>query len=301
MSRFETPSQSTKPNDVSTVSINWVAPNYFAVLEIPLLGGRTFDARSAERNEVVINERLAKQLWPSDAGAAVGKRFRTAGNGVDVGPSPWYVVAAVARNAVMHGLLNDGVEPTLYFPLDGGLEVNRTTLIVRGSDDAGFAAGVRQFALATRRGAALPTITNVEQELSDSIAEPRFSMRVLAAFAVLAVILAAIGLYGVISYTVARRTPEIGIRMTLGATPPIIARLVVADGLRLSIVGIGLGLVGAIGATRLIQTSLYGVQRSDPWSFAIGAVVLLGISAAACLVPTIRATGVDPAVAVRAE
>ena len=301
MAGFDTPAQPAKPNDASTVSINWIAPNYFTVLGIPLLGGRTFDAQSAERNEVVINETLAKQLWPNDAGTPVGKRFRTAGNGVDVGASPWYIVAAVARDAVMHGLLNDGVEPTLYFPLDGGLDANRTTLIVRGSDDAGFAVGLRQLAVATRRGGALPTITNVEQELSDSIAEPRFSMRVLAAFAALAVILAAIGLYGVISYTVTRRTREIGIRMTLGATAPTIARLVVADGLRLSIVGIGLGLVGAIGGTRVIQTTLYGVQRSDPWSFAIGAVALLGISAAACLVPTIRATAVDPAVAVRAE
>jgi ABC-type antimicrobial peptide transport system permease subunit len=126
-------------------------------------------------------------------------------------------------------------------------------------------------------------------------------MRILAAFAAFAVVLAAIGLYGVISYTVARRTREIGIRMTLGATRTTIARLVVADGLRLSTIGVALGLLGAAAATRVIQTTLYGVQRGDPWSFALGAVALLVISAAACLVPTIRATAVDPAVAVRAE
>jgi predicted permease len=301
MTAFETPARPTTGGDASTVTINSVAPNYFAVLGISLLGGRTFDARSVERNEVVINETLAKQLWPNDDGSPVGRRFRTAGNAADVEASQWYVVAAVARDAVMHGLLNDGVEPTLYFPLDGGLDANRTTLIVRGSDDASFADELRRLATVMRPGATLPTITNVEQELSDSIAEPRFSMRVLASFAVLAVVLAATGLYGVISYTVARRTREIGIRMTLGATPPAIARLIVADGLRLSVAGVGLGLLGAVAATRVIQTTLYGVQRGDLWSFAIGAVALLGISAAACLVPTIRATSVDPAVAVRAE
>jgi len=201
----------------------------------------------------------------------------------------------------MHGLLNDGVEPTLYFPLGGGPEGRRTTLIFRGDDDPRFAERLRLFAAEIRTGTTLPTITNVEQELSDSIAEPRFSMRVLSAFAVLAVVLAAIGLYGVISYTVTRRTREIGIRMTLGATRATIARLVVADGLRLSIIGVALGLLGAVAATRLIQNALYGVQRGDPWSFTLGAVALLAISAAACLVPILRATAVDPAVAVRAE
>jgi len=278
-----------------------VAENYFAVLGISLLGGRTFDAQSAQRNEVVINETFAKQLFPADAGSPIGKRFRSAGNGTDVEASPWYTVVAVARDAIMHGLLNDGVEPTVYFPFGGGPTTGRTTLIVRGTDDPRFPERLRQLAASLGSGGVLPTITNVEQELSDSIAEPRFSMRVLAAFAALAVVLAAIGLYGVISYTVARRTREIGIRMTLGATRNSIARLVVADGLRLSVVGVALGLVGAVAATRVIQTALYGVQRGDPWSFALGAIALLVVSAAACLVPTIRATAVDPTVAVRAE
>jgi predicted permease len=301
LSAFETPAQPATSGSASTIAINTVAENYFSVLGISLLGGHTFGARSAERNEVVVNETFARQLFPTESGSPVGKRFRMAGNGTDVDPSPWYVVAAVARDAVMHGLLNDGIEPTLYFPLDGGPATRRTTLIVRGTNDPRIAERLRQLAGAMRTGATVPTITNVEQDLSDSIAEPRFSMRILAAFAALAVVLAAIGLYGVISYTVTRRTREIGIRMTLGATSSSIARLVVADGLRLSTIGVGLGLLGAVAATRVVQTTLYGVQRGDPLSFVLGAVVLLAISAAACLVPTIRATAVDPAAAVRAE
>jgi putative ABC transport system permease protein len=124
---------------------------------------------------------------------------------------------------------------------------------------------------------------------------------VLATFAALGVLLAAIGLFGVISYTVGQRTREIGIRMTLGATRTSIARLVISDGLRLAVIGIALGLLGATVATRLIQSSLYGVSRLDPLSFALGAVVLLFVAVGACAAPMWRATAVDPVIAVRAD
>jgi ABC-type antimicrobial peptide transport system permease subunit len=126
-------------------------------------------------------------------------------------------------------------------------------------------------------------------------------MQILTAFAVLAVIMAAIGLYGVISYTVSRRTREIGIRMTLGATRSRIARLVVGNGLRLAGAGVVVGLAGAWATARLLEHSLYGVQPHDVWSFAIGGATLVLVSLAACLIPMARATAVDPVVAVRAD
>ena len=144
-------------------------------------------------------------------------------------------------------------------------------------------------------------ITNVQQRLDQSIAGPQFVMLILAIFASLGVVLASVGLFGVISYTVAQRTREIGIRMTLGATRAVIARLVVGDGLRLAVVGIALGLVGATAATRVIQSMLYGVSRFDAISFALAAVAVLVTSLIACALPMVRATGVDAAITLRAE
>ena len=144
-------------------------------------------------------------------------------------------------------------------------------------------------------------ITNVRQRLDQSIADPQFVMLILAIFAALGVVLASVGLFGVISYTVGQRTREIGIRMTLGATRGVIARLVVGDGLRLVVVGIALGLAGATAATRLIQSMLYGVSRFDAISFALAAVAVLATSLVASAVPMVRATGIDPAVTLRAE
>jgi ABC-type antimicrobial peptide transport system permease subunit len=144
-------------------------------------------------------------------------------------------------------------------------------------------------------------IASVRQHIDDSAAEPRFAMRIMTIFAALGVLLAAIGLYGVISYSVGQRTREIGVRMTLGASRRSIAGLVVGDGIRLALIGIAVGLVGAVAATRLIQGLLYGVPRLDPFAFGVGAVVLLTVAVVACVVPMWRATGVDPVIAVRAE
>jgi putative ABC transport system permease protein len=272
------------------VSANEIAPDYLSVMAIALREGRTFDASSAANKEVIVNEALARQLWPTSD--ALGRRFRVTG--------AWWTVVGVTRDAFSHGLLDEKAEPAIYSPL-GSLEDGRVTLIVRAPNGVDPTPALRQLAASLRPGTAIPTITSVEQSLSDSMAEPRFSMLVLATFAGLAVILAAIGLYGVISYSVAQRTKEIGIRVTLGATRSAIARLVVGDGLRLALLGVVLGLCGAMAGTRLIQAALYGVQRGDPVSFVVGAAVLMVVSTAACILPTLRATSVDPVVAVRTE
>ncbi len=205
------------------------------------------------------------------------------------------------RNVLAHGLLDDEPSPAIYSPLDRAFERGRITVIARWRDGSGGVAALRVLGAELARGGSPPTVTNLSQFLADSIAEPRFSMIVLAAFAGLAVLLAAVGLYGVIAYSVTQRTREIGIRMTLGATRRAIARLVVGHGLRLSCAGIVLGLGGAIAATRVIQASLHGVGRGDPVSFALGAIGLFAISLVACVVPVMRATAVDPAIAVRAD
>jgi putative ABC transport system permease protein len=302
---FETPEQSAESHSESTIAMNAVAADYFAVVGIPLTAGRTFDDGSAERNEVVINQALAMKLWRD--GSAVGRRFRAGGSPNDT-PGPWWTVIGVAKNALSHGLRGRGAttaellsEPALFQPLSHVTEIARLTLIIRTHDGTDPSASLRRLGSQLRAGGSPPVITDVDHALRESIAEPRFAMYVLGAFAALGVLLAAIGLYGVISFTVARRSREIGIRMTLGATRGVIARLVIGDGLRLSFIGVLLGILGAAGATRVIQQALYGVGALDPWSFVSGGLGLIGISLLACLVPMARATAVDPAVAVRAD
>jgi ABC-type antimicrobial peptide transport system permease subunit len=174
------------------------------------------------------------------------------------------------------------------------------TLYVRLRENPSTASLTR-FAESVQPSGTKPVIANLRQQIDDSAAEPRFAMRIMTLFAALGVVLAAIGLYGVISYTVGQRTREIGVRMTLGASRGSIARLVVGDGIRLAIIGIAVGLGGAVVATRLIQGLLYGVPRLDPFAFGAGAVALLAVAIVACVVPMSRATGVDPVIAVRAE
>jgi putative ABC transport system permease protein len=303
---FETPEHSTDSHSESTIAANAVAPDYFAVLGIPLIAGHTFDDGSAERNEVVINQSLAARLWPD--GSAVGRRFRVAASSPSDTPGSWWTVIGVARNALSHGLRGHGMttaelqsEPVLFSPWSHNTGLSRVTLVVRTQSGVDPSSSLRRMGSELRAGSSPPLITDVDHELRESIAEPRFAMYVLAAFAALGVLLAAIGLYGVISFTVARRVREIGIRMTLGATPGGIARLVIGDGLRLSGIGVILGIGGAAGATHVLQQALYGIGATDPWSFVWGGLGLIAVSLVACLIPMARATSVDPAVAVRAD
>ena len=298
---YETPGHEASPGDASGgVALYSVAPDYFAMMRMPLLAGRTFDDGSQSRNEVIISATLARQVWPD--GIAVGRRLRNAvpkSRGVI---EPWQTVIGVVPDVVTD-LVGGTASPGFYRPFDataGGFLMNSVTLIVRlpGADAA---ARLKQFAASVQPNKTETVVANVRETIDQSLAEPRFTMRVLVAFAALGVLLAAIGLFGVISYSVGQRTREIGVRMTLGATRGSIARLVVGDGIRLALVGIGVGLVGAVAATRLIQNLLYGVSRLDPFSFGLGAALLLAVSVIACVVPMLRATAVDPVIAVRVE
>jgi putative ABC transport system permease protein len=189
----------------------------------------------------------------------------------------------------------------IYQPTDGTLMAHSEGILLVRLEGAAAPARLRQLATSVQPAGSRSTVVNVRDAIDGSMAEPRFLMRILVAFAAVGVALAAIGLFGVISYTVGRRTREIGVRMTLGATRGSIARLVVGDGIRLAIMGIGIGLAGASAATRLLEHSLYGVSRLDPIAFVGGAVVLLAVSTIACIAPTVRATSIDPALAVRVE
>jgi ABC-type antimicrobial peptide transport system permease subunit len=216
---------------------------------------------------------------------------------------PWKTVIGVVPDAVSDLLRTEG-DPFVYEPLAWRERLERmTTLLVRLP---GVDAMSRLRTLATsvrpdQAGTPATRFENMRETLDITMAEPRFTMGVLVAFAVVGVTLAAIGLFGVISYSVRRRTREIGVRMALGATRPVVARLVVGEALRLALAGIVLGLVGAAVGSRLLQGMLYGVERLDPFAFGVGALALLVVAVVACLAPMWRATGIDPIAATRAD
>ena len=301
LSSLETPEHPAGEGGTQGTATSSVAADYFATLGMPLLAGRTFDEGSAERNEAIVSISLARQLWPNES--PLGQRFRNGLPAPDGSHEPWKTVIGVVPDMVQD-LLEGQLRQAIYSPLltadPRTMPGNTVTLLVRLRPGVP-ASTVDRIPPSITSGGARPVVTNVRETIDESMAEPRFMMQVLATFAALGVVLAAIGLFGVISYSVAQRTREIGVRMTLGASRASIAQLVVWDGLRLAIVGIVLGLLGATVATRLIQSALYGVSRLDPVSFVLGATLLLVVALIACAVPMLRATAVDPLVAVRAD
>jgi putative ABC transport system permease protein len=236
---------------------------------------------------------MARKHWRRPD-LAIGKRLRVAFNG----QGDWLTVVGVAANASTGGLTADASAPMLYV---GEGERHQPALIVRTNGGAAPIAALRGLVASMDRRLPPQTVTDVESALKDSVARPRFTMLLLTAFTVLALALAAVGLYGVMSYAVSQRTREIGIRIALGATRRNIARAVIGQGVMLAVCGIVIGLVGAHWATRLIEKMLYGIPRTDPASFAAGSIVLLATALLACVVPMRRAVAVDPLLAMRAE
>lgn len=301
LSAFETPEQPPR-GEVSGTAGGAVRPDYFQMMGMTLVSGRNFDEGSASRNEVIISASLARSIWGTEN--PVGRRFRDTRSKAMRGElEPWKTVIGVAPD-VVHNVLDKDGAPAIYQALDlrRSLEQGVNLVIRMQSDDA--MARLREFASRIR-----PDVPNsfstrfesIEETIALSMAEPRFTMGVLVAFAGVAVLLAAVGLFGVISYSVKERTREIGVRMALGATRAGIARLVVGEGMRLALVGLGLGLLGAVFASRLLEKMLYGVPQLDPYAFGAGSVLLVVIAGTACAIPMLRATGIDPIVATRAD
>jgi predicted permease len=292
---FET-STRPAPNDApGDAGMTAIGSDYFSVMGMPLVAGRMFDEGSGTRHEVIVNATLARMLSPD--GNPLGVRFRNTRPIAFM--KDWLTVIGVAPDVVDNLLVRDP-RPQVYTPFSEASAIGFMTLYVRLRAKPSPELLTR-FAASVQPTGTKPVIASVRQHLDDSAAEPRFAMRIMTIVAALGVVLAAIGLFGVISYTVSQRTREIGVRMTLGASRGSIARLVVGEGVRLAVIGIVVGLAGALGGTRLIQGLLYGVPRIDPFAFGAGALVLLGVAVVACVVPMWRATGVDPVIAVRAD
>jgi predicted permease len=276
----------------SFIDYNRIEPDYFRFMGIRLIEGSTITDTSKAAGQVVVNAGFAKKYWPR--GSALGRRIRVVYNG----QGDWKTIVGVVGDALTSGLLGDASRPMMYLAAADSYD---PAVLVRVAPNADPIPALR--ALVAQADPRLPSasVTNVASVMQRSIARPRFTMTLLVTFTVLALVLAAVGLYGVMAYAVAQQTREIGIRIALGATRSTIASSVLRRGVLMATAGAVVGALGARWASKLLDSMLYGVGRTDPLSFAIGVAVLLATALAACLIPVRRAVAVDPLISIRAD
>jgi len=286
-----------------------VGPHYFDVFHIATKAGRVFTKRDVENSPpvVVINEAFAKQHFPKEN--PIGQRLTIArGLGKEFEDKTREIVGVVS--SVRERGLNQDPSPVMYIPsaqvpalLQGfANSVVPQTWVIKTQGDPGLLVdAVRKQFAAVDNTLAVAEIKTMDKVLEGATSLEIFLMTLLGAFAALALVLAAIGIYGVVSYMVEQRTSEIGIRMALGARPGGVLGLVARGGLTLAGVGVVAGLAGAFGLTRFMEKMLYGVKPADPLTFGVVGITLLVVAALACVVPAVRATRLDPVIALRAE
>ena len=290
------PSDSNLPFAVYRV----VNPDYFNAMGIPVQRGRVFDTRDNPDSApaLIVNRRLAEQFWPGED--PTGKRLKI---GPPDSPNPWATVIGVVGDVRQTGLYGEQLAE-LYAPYaqERRSWMSPRDLVVRTRGDAASLAGaVREAVWAVDKDQPISNIRTMDQVLAAAISRERFQMLLLSLFATLALVLACVGLYGVISYAVAQRTHEIGIRMALGARPGDVLRLVIRQGMVLTIAGLVLGTAGGLAVTRVMTDLLFGVTATDTVTFISVGVLLLVVAFLACYVPARRATKVDPLIALRYE
>jgi putative ABC transport system permease protein len=260
---------------------------------IRLLKGRDFSAQDAEGmpSVVIINDSLARLAFPNQD--PLGKR-------IGGGRPPQLMIVGVVSD-VKNLDLDKEIWPEMYWPYLQRPSPFMTLVIRTDSDPLGLAAAVRNQVLAADKNQPVFDIQTMEQRLSASVAPRRFRMLLLGVFAGVALVLAAVGIYGVMAYSVTQRTHEIGIRMALGSSRAQILKLVVGHGLNLTLGGVGIGLAGALGLTRFLSSFLYGVRPHDAATFVVVSLMLTAVAVLASYIPARRATKVDPMVALRYE
>ena len=295
-------------SDYPRTSSQAVTPDYFRAMGMTLLQGRTVaESDTLESPRVaVLSESLAKRCFPNQD--PIGKRiYHGRLNPGQVGEldrwtnvSLWTEVVGVVSD-VKSLNLDPKVEPNVYVPY-WQWPMQSPTLALRATGNpANLAAAVYSEVKAVNKNLPLPKVQTMNERLSDVVAEPRFQTLLLGLFGLVTLVLVSAGIYGVVSYSVAQRTHEIGVRMALGAQSKDVLRLVLLQGMKLAGLGIGLGLLGAYGLTRLLRTLLFGVNATDPLAIGLAALLLASVMWLACYLPARRATKVDPMIALRCE
>ena len=287
-----------QPKPTLNVGIPKIEADYFKTMGIPLLTGREFTASdtAAAPNVAIVSERVVREYFPGGPGEALGRRVRLWGN------SEWLSVVGVVADIRQRGLDRE-VQPMIYAPFQqdrSGL-VRFVSFVARTATPASVAEGIRAEIRRAAPDLPIETTRTMDEAVAASVAAPRFRMWLLAVFAITATLIATCGIYGLMAYAVTQRRREIGVRMALGAARRDVLRLVLARALRVVVAGVVLGLIGAFGVTRLLQTFLFGVTPTDPIAFTVVTLVLIAVGLTAAWLPARRATRIDPVVALRAE
>ncbi|HKG78457.1 MAG TPA: FtsX-like permease family protein, partial [Pyrinomonadaceae bacterium] len=280
------------PDQQFDMDFRRVNQQYFSALHIPLLRGRNFTEQEVRQSDkvLVVSQQLVDTVFPNEE--PLGKRLISA-----MGNQAFEIIGVVGD--IRHQSLGNQPFPAMYMPT---WQTGGTNLVIRTQNDPlSLVSGVRQEVQAIDRDQPIGAIKTMKDWVASSVAAPRYRTMLLALFAALAMILAATGIYGVMSYSVAQRTHEIGVRMALGARQVDVLKLVVGQGMLLALIGVVLGVGGAFALTRVMSSLLFGVTAKDPITFAAVAVLLIAVAFIACFVPARRATKVDPLVALRYE
>jgi predicted permease len=278
------------------VAVRTISPGYLSTLHIPLLAGRDFSESDSldKPAAIVISESMAREFWPNED--PVGKRLT-----LSFFPEKIREVIGVAGDVKFRGLDSRKSLATVYVPL-AQITFWNQAMVVRTSGDTASASSAMGAAVHQQDpDQPLRDVRTMDDILADSLSQRRFSMLLLASFAGLALILAAVGIYSVLAYAVRQRQREIGIRMALGAQLNDVLRMVITEGMCPALIGVGLGLAGALALKRAISSLIFGVSESDPLTFLSVAVLLAMVALVASILPAYRATKVDPMRALREE
>ncbi len=283
------------PSDLPNTNYYAVTPDYFRAMGIRLVRGRLFteqdDAKAA--HVAVINETLARQHFPNED--PIGKRIN-----ITNGPDTWREIVGIVSDVRQYGVdrpnTNQSYEPFAQKPFEN------ITAVVRTEGDArALQKSLRAEVFAVDKEQPVSSIRQLSDILADTIARQRFAMLLLTVFSLVALVISSIGIYGVMAYSVSQRTGEIGIRMALGATAGDVLRLILRQGLTVIGLGLGVGLLAAVAATRVVASILYNTNPRDPLTLGLIALALGAVAFVACLIPALRATRIDPLTALRAE
>ncbi|MGH9701994.1 MAG: FtsX-like permease family protein, partial [Candidatus Acidiferrales bacterium] len=275
--------------------LQWVTPAYFQAMGIPLRAGRVFtdEDRAGAPPAAIIDENLARQYWPEQN--PIGQHLRRGSK------SPWITIVGVVAHVFPSALVGDTGKGICYYPAYQQ-PINLAFLVARTPmNPVSLASAMREAVRAVDSGQPIYDLKPMLERVDESLGPRRFGVTMVGFFAGVAVLLAAMGLFGIISYSVTQRTQEIGVRMALGAQRSDVLKLILGQGLRLALAGVGIGLVGSLGLTRVIASLLYGVSATNPATFAAVAAMLAFVALLACYLPARRAMRVDPIVALRYE
>ncbi|MBA2305861.1 MAG: ABC transporter permease [Acidobacteria bacterium] len=268
-----------------------VTASYFDTMGMPIRRGRGFETRESAPS-VVVNESMAKKFFSGEE--ALGRRLRFSPE------LPWFTIIGIVGDAKVRGA-REAARIETFVPYWQMPEPGINVVLKSAGNPALLTSALKQAVASLDPNVPVQSITTLDAIVGESIEQPKFFAMLAAGFSILALVLAAIGIYGVMAYVVAQRTTEIGVRMALGATQGEVFRLIVGDGLKLTAIGVALGAAGSILVARWLTSLLFGVTPGDPKTLTATALVLLLVAAAACFIPARRATRVDPMVALRAE